>query len=249
MPFIVRDDGTVVEAQTLDMDFNTGLSVGLLAPGVVVINIPALGITNAMLAADSVDGSKIVADTILDSDINSSAAILFSKLEAIPGMVRTVSQSFTGVSSVAVNNCFSATYDHYRILLLCTPNTSGTTIRLRMRVGGVDNSSANYQRNTHLAQSNAAHTPNVAGSLTATEFIIGLGTTASNPQASTIDICNPFSTVPTIIMQQETVYNNSTALAVGQTGGIHTGNTSFDGFSILPTAGTITGKVAVYGYS
>lgn len=249
MPFIVRDDGTVIEAQTLDMDFNSGLSVGLLAPGVVVINIPALGITNAMLAADSVDGSKIVANTITNTDINAAAAILFSKLEAVPGMVRTASQSFSAVASVSVNNCFSATYEHYRILLNITPSVSAGTIRLRLRVGGADNSSGNYQRNTHIGTSAAVHTPNVNASLTGTEFFLLSNGTLSVPSLVTADVLNPFATAETMLAATGVDIASAASIVAEKTGGKFALTTSFDGFSLIPSSGTISGKVAVYGYS
>jgi hypothetical protein len=62
-----------------------------------------------------------------------------------------------------------------------------------------------------------------------------------------VEFHRPFTTSPTSAISLGTNEGNTEIRAVG---GYfrHTTSTSFDGFSIIPNSGTITGTVSVYGY-
>jgi len=59
------------------------------------------------------------------------------------GMVLLNTTSFSAVASQSVNDVFSTTYDHYKILVTLT-NTVGEGVIFRYRVSGADNSTSNY---------------------------------------------------------------------------------------------------------
>lgn len=64
MALIVRQNGSLIDNQVVDMDFVNGLEVIELTPGVVQINIPDLGIVTALIADNAVTTSKIADDAI-----------------------------------------------------------------------------------------------------------------------------------------------------------------------------------------
>lgn len=162
---------------------------------------------------------------------------------ATPGLVCVKAETaFTTASSVNVDNVFSATYTNY--LLNVVYDGSGTNdLLMRMRVGGVDNSDASsYQR-----QGIDASSSTVSGFRNAEDkFTIGASST-NGPSTSQVNIFQPFVADQTAIQvfNFRTVNNGQLFFLGGQ----QTGATSFDGFSLISSAGTITGTYSVYGYS
>jgi hypothetical protein len=150
--------------------------------------------------------------------------------------------TFTGASSVSLNDVFSTTYDNYKIVLSGLISTSAQEINLRLRVSGSDNSTASsYVKN----QINGNDT-SVTGIRT-TSNLISFGafdTTLVNSQ--TIEICNPFLASATGFIS---LTNRSTSGAISHLGtGTHNQTTSYTGFTIFPAANNLTGTVSVYGY-
>jgi len=146
----------------------------------------------------------------------------------------------SGVSSVTVSNCFSSTYDDYRIVI--SGGTASTNLDLYFRLGS---STANYYGGViyfaysggsvgGVGQNNAAEWRYVANS----------GTTNSS---GIIDLFGPYLTKPTGMVAQYGVMN--TLGSVTATNGFHNDASSFTGFTVNTSSGTITGqKITVYGY-
>ena len=158
-----------------------------------------------------------------------------------PGMVLIASQSFSAASSVSVNNCFSSTYDNYRIIL--TGNASAdVSMYMRFRSAGSDNSTLNYAWQyiaaTSTSVSAASSTGGSASSITA--FYTSDGNSAS------IDVMNPNLAKPTGI-NTSVVYTYGTLQWRGYAA-LFTATTQFDGFTIYPSSGNMTGTLRVYGY-
>lgn len=148
--------------------------------------------------------------------------------------------TFTTVNSISLNGVFSATYAHYRIMLDYVPSTSGTT-NMRMRTSGTDNTTANY--GVRGADVGALTSATSAG---ATFFEIGSNGTSGNLFVS--DLLNPFAA---FLTQGTWTHYRETAgvVATWRGGAFGFGlNTSFDGLTIYPASGTITGKIRVYGW-
>lgn len=99
MAIITRNDGTVIDAATVDVDFVAGIEVIQVTSGVITINVRADGIVTSMiadgqitlakLAGNSVDSSKIVDGSIVDADVNAAAAIAFSKLSGVAAAIHS----------------------------------------------------------------------------------------------------------------------------------------------------------------
>ncbi len=161
-------------------------------------------------------------------------------LPTIGGLALITTQSFSAVSSVSVNNCFSATYDNYRVMFRSAYSATGTTARLRLRVGGVDDSSNNYVWQTLYATSTT-----VAASATTTTsgtFADGHSTVPGN--SASVDIFMPFAAEVTNWQSQCHRSDNLLELFTG----LHNVATSYTGLTILVAVGTITGSLSIYGY-
>jgi hypothetical protein len=156
--------------------------------------------------------------------------------------------SFSAVASQAVNSVFTSTYKNYRVLITLSGCTADGIVYLRMRASGTD-SAINYFYGVPAINA-AATGANETGSGQA-QFPLSDLDSVSNASryAYALDIYNPqaaadtsFGKVFNAIQQASTVYG-------GAGGGLHNVATAYDGFSIIASAGNITGKVTTYGYS
>ena len=169
---------------------------------------------------------------------------------ASSGLTLTSSTSFSGVSSHSVNNCFSSTYDNYRIVITYT-NFSGTNnaqVNMRMRVGGVDNAGNYYTANNYYY----AGTTTDWSYANTNGFLAGWACNNTTEGASicVIDMQDPFPATETNMTGLgQSFFSNVGNSFAQRVSGMSFAQTSFDGFSLIPASNTITGKVRVYGYS
>ena len=150
--------------------------------------------------------------------------------------------TFTTTSVASVNNVFTSTYSNYVALIDFVAST-GVSCRTRLRASGSDDTNANYCGQYLYLYGPTVDCSRVTG---ATSFETGAGRT--DPSAITIQFTNPFESVKTGIIYDgagscgTNIERYAHAMAYNAT-------TSFDGFSIYPTSGTITGIIRVYGVS
>lgn len=210
----------------------------------------AVTVTNSMATAITTNGDLIYgtgSGTFSRLGIGSSAQVL-TVASGIPswatpsssasGLTYISGATFTAASTQSINNCFSATYDNYRIVWAITSASTTMTLRARLRVSGTDASGTDYYRKM-LEWDTAL-------SVAATnDAQFHFGYTTGNPQLIIVDIANPFSTVYTTAMA-----NSVAAATFGQINATsHNLNTSYDGMTFFTSTGTINGKVKIYGYS
>jgi hypothetical protein len=162
--------------------------------------------------------------------------------------------TFSGCSSVSLNDIFSTTYDNYRIIINSNNSTvSAQSNFLRMRVGGADNSSANYRWCGLYIFDNAVN-PTVTGQASnglGTSFYSGASSsTAGFTPVTVLDLSNPFATKHTSYVSSDYSYDQfGTRGGVDTQGGVMSVTTSYTGFTIFSGSGNITGTVTVYGYN
>jgi hypothetical protein len=159
------------------------------------------------------------------------------------GMVLLNTTSFSGVASQSINDVFSATYTNYVINAEIIGDTF-RTINFRYRVSGADNSSAayNYQ---NISGSGATISGSRSTNGTSTLF----GYVDSNGRAGfNCNVFNPFAAQRSTYLLQSNLFS-STAIENFSVVTSFDATTSFTGFSLLPTAGNITGSIRVYGYN
>jgi hypothetical protein len=164
------------------------------------------------------------------------------------GLVYITEANPSGASSVSINNCFSATYNSYRIVWNGTAysSTTGCLTSMRLRVGGVDNTSNNYYRSRWYY--GAGGTSGTDGGATLTD---GWSLADSNTPIHqfTADVFSPFQSVRTSIGSKAVSLQliNNTLYGI-ESVGVTSVTTSYDGFTLFPSNGTFTGKLIVYGY-
>lgn len=159
------------------------------------------------------------------------------------GLVFITSSTFSAVSSVSVNNCFTSTYANYRLIISGTA-TANPQIQMRLRAASADNSASNYRYV-------GVYTIETAGPIrdsqdTTTQFYVGSFTSATGLSVLTIDVYAPQLTEYTAM--QANSYTSLADMQWASYGGNMTVTTSYDGFTLLSTSGNMTGTVRVYGY-
>ena len=166
------------------------------------------------------------------------------------GMTLVSSTSFSGVSSHSVNNCFSSTYENYRIVLTTTAfsGTNNAQVRMRLRASGTDNTANYYTANNYYAYGTTADVSYANNN----GFLAGyaMNHPSEADSISVIDIMQPFVTgfTPMTGYGQAFFSNLGNSYALRFSGLLFSA-TSCDGFTLIPASDTMTGKVRVYGYS
>ena len=185
------------------------------------------------------DGATAIATLGQDIDTAMNTALGTKKA----GMVLLNTTSFSAVASQSVNDVFSSTYENYLILGNNIQSTSGGNITMRLRVGGADNSSANYNRGYVIWTGSSL---SGADENAATSWTIGRGD-VSLSSAFNIQLNSPFTATYTSGIGHWSLLNSTDPYYVGQSLGT-TVTTSYTGFTLFPS-GNMTGSVSVYGYN
>ena len=155
--------------------------------------------------------------------------------------------TFTAATAVSVNGCFSATYDNYLISVRNSwASTTGQPyLDLRLRLSGSDASAANYsyvltQAFTAISVDTSAFGATLAHITRAGDVNDGLG-------GGNVSIFAPFLAQRTSIVSDHAIPYSNTSMKRTLAGGDHSLATSYDGFSLIPSASTITGTLRIYG--
>jgi hypothetical protein len=164
------------------------------------------------------------------------------------GMVLLNTTSFSAVASQSVNDVFSATYQNYRIVINVDTPTSDGILAMRTRVSGTD---ATTTYSTAADTINSAGTRSAFGGGANVMYLLDMDSgSAGRWYNVSIDLYNPFATSVTAGSFIGSALQ-SNGLDIKSTYGIITqaNVTSYTGFTILPTAGNISGTVRTYGYN
>jgi len=155
------------------------------------------------------------------------------------GLVLVKTQTIgSAVSSVAVTDAFSATYDAYKITI-AGGVASDADGNLNMILTG---STASYYSTTIYASYGATSATVVGANNGAAWLFLGSG--SSSTLSLNMELVNPFLAKPTTF--QSAITRGDIA---GTTNGRHSVSTSYTGFTITPASGTLTGgTIRVYGY-
>ena len=156
------------------------------------------------------------------------------------GMVLLNTTSFSAVASQSINDVFSATYDRYMIQVNATKSTNSNVV-IRLRVSGADNTSGNY------AYQFLRGTGSTASTNAVNNTFWGLNADDTQNQADTMYLFSPFLTSNTMLQNFSISGLGGTSGQFVLTGGRFNDTTSFTGFSVVATNGTITGSVSVFG--
>jgi len=147
--------------------------------------------------------------------------------------------TFSGASTASINGCFTSTYSNYRIVAKITSSASSAECNMRLRASGTDNSSA-------IANSTNYNT--ASGTSTASTYFRLSPIGNSYSSIGVYDVQTPFDTDQTRYTGLGFYWDSAPNYGNTHLGGAMTVTTSYDGFTLYPNTGTISGTIRVYGY-
>lgn len=155
--------------------------------------------------------------------------------------------SFSGATAISLNNVFSPAYKNYKVVFEISASTANGSALFRFRNAGTDLSSTAYGQSQFIYRTNGTTQSNSGGGLTGIT-ILGTGSYSGQSFVAVAEISNPYVTSNKsfeIICNGVDATGNYGAVTAGYTGS----SSAYDGLTILPTAGNITGTIQVFGYN
>ena len=152
--------------------------------------------------------------------------------------------TFSASTAVSVNGCFTSTYDNYLIVVDISATSANSIPQFRLRLAGTDASGATDYYSNSLVGSGA--------STAAAAFSTNLGyiATASLRETSgELRLFEPALAAPTRWTVTSMQHATTPVIQVGVFGGRHNLSTAYDGITIYPSTGNITGTFRIYGYN
>jgi len=152
------------------------------------------------------------------------------------GLVHINTTTFSAVSSVSLNNVFTSEFDFYKIILSGV-GTNETGGNLRLRTAGTDASGSNYNYQSFTNYGTGSN----SATASTTSFYSWL--ISGNTLFAEVEVLGPYLAAHTrasVVTGRET----ASSFAVGY----HNLATSYDGFTFIMNAGTLSGTIRVYGY-
>lgn len=229
----------------------TGISGGGTSGTVTVTNsmataIDAKGDLIAGTAADTFSRLAVGTDgQVLKADSTTATGLAWATTSS-GSFTLITSNSFTASSAVNINDCFSSTYNQYKIIVKYTNADTGTRdARLRLRVSGSDASGADYSYGSFGQRDNGNNFTTSGANQNQFDFGRANGNAANY---SSFEIITPFQTVPTVIYGGYAGHDGTTAF-FNTLGGRHALSTSYTGCSIIALTGNLSGNYYVYGMS
>ena len=217
----------------------------LTSPALTTPTISTIDAKGDLLAgtADNTIGRRSIGTNgqVLTADSAEATGMKWATPAPSSGWTKVTSSAFSAQTAVSVDNCFTSTFKNYRVVINYTSSASNS-LYMRMRVSSTDNSTAVY--NAAWRYQNLGSSANAAVNATGlTYFYLGDTVSGAVGHFYTFDIADP----------QVSAYTMFRGAATWNTywidsGGYFSGNTVFDGLTIYPTSGNITGTIAIYGY-
>jgi hypothetical protein len=184
---------------------------------------------------------QVISETDTDSlkVYNGTSWIGVGGLVTIP----QTSNTFTTASAITFDtNTFTSTYKNYRAIITIRAATADTTLTGRFRTSGTNNTSAIYSQYS-------PGNPTAVGIANQTSFDMGTMDATVYLYTLTLDFIDPQVAGPCAAMGNLIYLDTATAY---QSRAINLGvyNTAqFDSFTIISSAGTLTGTYRVYAYN
>jgi hypothetical protein len=223
-------------------------------------NAPArVPLTSADITDSIITSAKIVDGTIVNADINASAAIASTKLSGLSSdFVLLASTEASSSASVSFDGYFSSTYKNYKIIgSYVIPATDAAEVRIRFRRTNSDVTASNYSTVIQHAQGDSTPSSGTYGSViwNASSFKLGNAsldnTTSSGGANFELVIYNPLDVNSYKWFTSNSAYINSTAVEMythNQSGWLSNATTALSGISFFMSSGNIaSGNFKLYG--
>lgn len=170
---------------------------------------------------------------------------------ATSGLTLLSTTTFSAVASQAIPvGSFSATYDFYRIICDFTAATADAVIFVKMRASGTDSSStyvSGVGNITPLGSFGSSGVNSGTSGFNVTE--VDTATASTHLSSFVMDLQRPFLATSTTMQLLATATSSLGAYYSNFGAGVHVVSTSYDQINVIASAGNISGKIQVYGYS
>jgi hypothetical protein len=183
-----------------------------------------------------------------------SASTTYAPIAA-GGLVLLNTTDVSGSSQANFDNCFNSTYDRYRVIISrLFASSAFTTLDMRLRSAGSNEASGSnfykFQGNfVYSTGTTSGYGSNGTTSISPLIYSVPTDATDGGQAMIVLEFENPFQARSTVGTFETYSYQVDTASRLSRRGGwIHTNSASYDGFSLIPSSNTITGRVKVYGY-
>ena len=151
--------------------------------------------------------------------------------------------SFSAASTVSLNDVFNSTYDNYRVIGNIS-QSADVAITLRVRVGGSDLTTSTYKWSRYFNYSaDGTYANSVSNSATSIDVPAGI----LDRGFMIWDFANPFNAFNTHIQNRSSFINSANASYNFTGNGSVNNTTSYTGFTLIASSGTMTGTLSVYG--
>lgn len=169
-------------------------------------------------------------------------SVTFNQLVGGTGLVPIATVAFTAAATVNFNSVFSSTYDNYRLLINATGSTT-LGVHFRLRSGTIDNTAAEWDTQELTVNGTVISPVRTSGQTYAL-----LNVAYTNGTSSVNDIFSPFLASYTRIVNTMNDTQSASEPIARFYNSQNGQNTSFNGFTLYTSTGTMTGTATVYGY-
>lgn len=195
-------------------------------------------------AADTVSRIAVGAnDTILTADSSTATGVKWAAA-ATPssGLTLISNTTFSTVSSYSLPaNTFSSTYTNYKVIIDISSFSATGTFFSRLRASGTD-ASTNYHNTRILGNGISPYSDSPAS----TAYFLGDVDSNTNYTAE-MTLFKPNVAIKKFHISKYFCYNGT--WDSGQVGGRLDNATQYDSMTLIPSSGTISGRIFVYGYA
>lgn len=167
------------------------------------------------------------------------------------GLDLIASVNATGVSNIIISNCFTSSYQNYRLIItnVLTSNAAATDINMRLRSGTTSSSGSHYYAARTYSEMVSGGSLSAVGYAALTAWTLAQQNSgfSNGIFTSACDILRPAEIWPTFLHH----------VGSGQGGGnwyqitgVHGQNqyVAYDSLDIFPQSGNISATVRLYGY-
>jgi|LakMenEpi03Aug12_release.lakeMendotaPanAssembly.Ray.scaffolds.fasta_scaffold448476_2 hypothetical protein len=159
------------------------------------------------------------------------------------GLVYITAGTASAAATLSINSCFTATYENYFLTWNGLTSANDVAVNIRFRASGTD-ASTGY-RYVQLQSYVGLASPSISGSNTATVIQVG---NLSNQQTSfEVWIYNPQLAKYTLARGTSTNIQSGGTIDAYTWNGFLYNTTAYDGITVYPASGTLTGTLRVYG--
>jgi hypothetical protein len=184
---------------------------------------------------------------ISETDTDSLQVYKGTAWAPVSGLTFISSASPSAQSSISINNCFSSTYENYRIHINYSSSVGANAMTtMRLRVAGTDSTTGYKSVQVGYGAGAATSAADISGT---DDWYVSYLDPTGNGNIVTIDIFNPFSAARTNMIGANGYASSIPNYYMQLNYSTNTASTSYDGFTILTNGTSFTGNIRVYGYS